>query len=101
MMKGLLFPQQSLDTLGAVSLALHVRELEAKTAQRCRCAVQEDAVQEAVFLTRLTLRGHPVAEGVGMEGDQVAELEPAGVVVFHLGDAGNLVLGEVVPVIVA
>jgi hypothetical protein len=44
---------------------------------------------------------HAVAERVSMERHEIAQLEPARVAFVHLSDAGDLILGEVVPIIVA
>jgi hypothetical protein len=44
---------------------------------------------------------HAIANGISVERHEIPQFEPACVGFIHLGDTGDLVLGEVVPVIVA
>jgi hypothetical protein len=57
--------------------------------------------QKVVGLRQRGLGRHAVAERVVMERHEIAELEPACVGFVHLSNAGGLILGEVVPIIVA
>lgn len=63
---------------------------------------KEQAGGVAIYQNGLTESGnHAIAEGVSVERDEITQFKPAIVGLIHVGDAGDLVFGKVVPVIVA